>query len=296
MCAASALSLLGCRQTPEARFPHVESVLSRLHEQSSCSRAVSGEARLELKGPFVDITGRLLFKAQAPDRLRFDLYSPLGVTISTLTTRGDDFSLYDLSSARFFYGPSKACNLARFTRVHVPPPALVELLRGRPLVLDHEPEKQRLRFARPWFSEGKYVIRIDGDHDSRQWLTLRVAPEDYDLPIEVQRLRLTRVVVRQAGQLVYEVKLSDYRRAERAPNKLSMHEKEMGISAVPSTGPHCEAELPHHLSFNVGRGGYRLELSAAELWHNPPDVPAVFRQEPPQGVQSQWRDCSPGTD
>lgn len=294
--AVTALIVLGCGRAPQARFPHAESVLSRLQEQSACSRAVSGEARLELKGPFVDVTGRLLFKAQAPDRLRFDLYSPLGVTISTLTTQGEKFSLYDLPSARFFSGPSTACNLARFTRVQIPPEALVELLRGRPPVLEHEPEQKGLRFARPWFSESKYVVSIDGDHEARQWLTVRVAPEDYDLPLDKQRLRLTRVVLRQGGRLVYEVKLSAHRRVQRAQNELSTEERAMGIPPVPSTGPPCDAELPHVVSFNVGRGGYRLDLLASELWHNPPDVPAAYRQQPPGGVRREWSECGLAAD
>src|SRR5690606_24327685 len=137
---------LACARAPEAKFPTFDSALARLQSQTDCSRAVQGEAGLVAQGTLFKVRGKILYLAEAPEQLRFDLYSSFGVTLSTLTSDGKKFGLYSLDQKAFWYGPSRTCNIERFTRVAVPPFALVELLRGRPPVLSHRPEDVSFRY------------------------------------------------------------------------------------------------------------------------------------------------------
>jgi hypothetical protein len=283
---------LGCHSPPRAQFPSVASALSHLEKQTSCSRAVQGEANLVVSAPLYKQTGQLLYKAEAPDRLRFDLYSSFGITLSTLSSDGRDFALYNLDQKSFHYGPAKTCNIERFTRVAVPPFALVELLRGRPPVLSHRPEQASIEFKSSLFSRGRYVIEVQGTHQSEQRLELEVPVEDWEKPIGEQRLRLSRVRVDQAGDLLYEVELAGHRPAVVAPNVLSVEEREMGILPYPPSGPDCAAEIPRTIAFSVPGTGATLTIENKEVFHNPPQVPGAFRQDVPHGVKSLFSDCS----
>lgn len=295
LCGARGLLLLvsallgACVPAPGVRFAEARGVLDRLAEQTSCSRAVQGDAKLVLSGPFVHLQGNLLYRAEAPDKLRFDLYSALGVTLSTLTTDGEQFALYDLAQATFSHGPAKTCNVQRLTRVAVPPFALVELLRGRPPVLAHDPSQTKLRFVRPVFGQGYYQLRLIGDHRASETLKIEVDRDDYQAPLSSQRLRLRSVRVEQAGRLLYRVELSDYR--SPAPVPTSNEDPTMGLPPPSPTGPACDVELPGELSFSVGKKGYRLSLINEEVFHNPPAVPGVYRQKAASGVRSEFSDC-----
>ncbi len=291
-CALLVCALFGCHSPPKAQFPTVDSALSRLEEQTSCSRAIQGDANLVVTAPLYERTGQLLYKAEAPDRIRFDLYSSFGVTLSTLSSDGRHFALYNLDQKSFHYGPAKTCNIERFTRVSVPPFALVELLRGRPPVLSHQPQNASIEFKSRLFSRGRYVIEVQGTHQSEQRLELEVPPEDWDKPLAQQRLRLSRVRVDQAGELLYEVELEGHQRAVRAPNVLSVEEVEMGIPPAPSSGPECSAEVPRTVAFSVPGTGAKLTIVNNEVFHNPAQVPGAFVQEVPQGVNSVFSDCS----
>lgn len=290
-CLILATLFCGCAAPPRAQFPTVRDVLSQLKSQTDCSRAVQGEATLAVSSALIKIRGKMLYLAQAPENVRFDLYSDFGVTLSTLTSDGERFSLYSLEERAFWYGPAKTCNLARFTRVSVPPFALVELLRGRPPVLSHQPGDTRIRYARPLFAKGRYVLEIEGEHAAKQRLEIGVAPEDLEKPLEEQRLRLLSVEVTQGGDLVYRVKLSEHAPAQRLEATVSAEEAEMGITASPPSGPTCGSEIPRLLEFKVPNQGYKLIISNDEVAHNPPIAPSVFQQSIPAGVRSERSDC-----
>lgn len=282
----------GCAAAPRAQFPTVQDALAQLKSQTDCSRAVQGEAALIVSGALLKLRGKMLYLAQAPESVRFDLYSDFGVTLSTLTSDGEKFSLYSLDQRSFWYGPAKTCNLERFTRVSVPPFALVELLRGRPPILAHKGESARLRYARPLFRKGRYVVEIEGENGARERLEIGIAPEDFEKPLEEQRLRLLEVEITQRGDLLYRVELSGHAPARRADAVASEHEAEMGISPPPPSGPACEAEVARRLEFSVPNQGYKLIIESDEVKHNPALSPGVFRQSVPAGVRSQRSDCS----
>lgn len=286
------VTTLGCAKAPRARFPHAESALSQLEEQTSCSRAVQGEADLVVSGSLAKLRGKMMYLAQTPAKIRFDLYSEFGVTLSTVTSDGSKFSYYSLDQKSFWYGPARTCNLERFTRVRVPPFALVELLRGRPPVLAHDRSAARLRFARPLFSRGRYVIDIEGQRATTERIEIGVLRQDYDKPLSAQRLRLMSVRVEQAGQMLYEVELSDYQESRRLEPTVTPEEAEMGVTALPPSGPPCRAELPGALEFSVPNKGYKLVIENKVVHHNPAISPQVFSQPVPRGVRVERSDCN----
>lgn len=280
-----------CHSPPAAQFPTVEAALVRLGEQSACSRAIQGDARLVVSAPLYQRTGQLLYKAEAPHRVRFDLYSSFGVTLSTLTSDGTNFSLFNLDEKSFFYGPAKTCNLKRFTQVSIPPFALVELLRGRPPVLEHQAEEAQIKFKTRLFSRGRYVIDVQGEHEASQRLEVAVPLEDWNKPLSEQRLRLVSVRVEQAGDLLYEARLSEHYSVQRADVELTPEEVEMGVPPLAPSGPECSAEIPRKISFSVPGSSATLTIENNEVFHNPGQVPGAFTQELPQGVRSQFTDC-----
>lgn len=287
-----ALLLLGCHEKPLAQFPTADSLLSRLYEQTNCSRAVQGDATLVASGALMKVRGKMMYMAQAPDKVRFDLYSEFGVTLSTLTSDGEKFALYSLDQKSFWYGPARTCNIERFTQVSVPAFALVELLRGRPPVLEHGAGQVDIRYRTPLFGRGRYVVDIVGEHSASQRLELGIPREDFAKPLKEQRVRLLGVRVRQGGRLLYEVALDGHAPKGRADAKLSQEEIEMGIPPLPPSGPECRAELPGKLTFAVPGSGYELTIDNENVAHNPPMAQTAFTQRIPSGVRSRYSDCS----
>ena len=47
--------------------------------------------------------------------MRFDIVSPFGVVLYTLTSNGALFQMNDVKEKQFLYGPPSPCNLARLT-------------------------------------------------------------------------------------------------------------------------------------------------------------------------------------
>jgi hypothetical protein len=283
--------LMGCHRAPPHRFPTAGAALSRLRESTSCNRAVQGEARLSFSGGGRRLSGRVLYLAHAPAELRFDIFSPFGATISTLTSDGRRFSLLEMEQRAFITGASSACNVQRFTRVPVPPEALVELLRGRPPVLVHETADAKLDFSGSLFGAGHYVLTVAGRHQARQEIEVGVVPSDWDLPAERQRLRLLGVKVEQAGQVLYEVEFSDHRLRRMAPLSQSAEDEALGLSPPVASGPTCEVELADRMRVYVPTTGYELTFRNDELWLNPPLQEGIFVQRPPAGVTVSESSC-----
>src|SRR5262249_7248566 len=113
--ALALLSLLGCsRSPPPSRFPTAELALERMRATLSCSRGLRGESKVDYFGEQGRVRGTTLFVMSRPDRIRFDVMSPFGVNLSTLTSDGSQFALLDVGAKVFFMGPASECNVARF--------------------------------------------------------------------------------------------------------------------------------------------------------------------------------------
>lgn len=287
-----ALLAFGCHSMPESAFPTADSAIARMRETASCSRAVQGEATLDYFGSGMRVRGKLLYLAAAPDRLRFDVYSPFGATLSTFTSDGARFSLFDLRNKSFFEGPAATCNVERFTRIPVPPSALVELLRGQAPVLAHSPAAARIEWQSGLFGGGHYLLGLEGQNSARQEIELTPHPDDWERPYAEQRLRVTSIRVWQEGEELYSAELAGHAKAARRAVQPTPEEIEMGVTPLPPSGPACDAELPRRLRISAQASGQDLVIRSDEVWHNPPLASGAFRQAAPGGIARRSSTCS----
>ena len=262
--------------------------MQRTHD---CSRGVKAdEAKVDYFGEEGRIRANVIYMASAPDRVRFGV-SAFGVAVSTLTSDGKDFALFDMRDRVFLRGPANTCNMARFTRVPVPPHALVTLLRGEAPILKHDPATATLEWQSGGFlglGRGRYVIELSGSHESRERITLSPHPDDWERPWEEQRVRVLSVRVEQQGIELYHADLADHRTVTTAP---PFHD-DGGVEAdLPPSGPACDAELPRSVHLAVAGTQQDLILHNRVVVHNPPLRGDSFRQTTPEGVRFHYAHC-----
>lgn len=281
LCAA----LGGCtRSPPPSQFPSAQDALARMHATYACSRGIQGEAKLDYFGEQGRVRGNVLYMSMLPDSLRFDVFSPFGVTLSTLTADGRDFALYDLREKSFLSGPANTCNVMRFTQVPVPPFALAQLLRGEAPVLVHEQPQATLAWE-----GGVYVLRVTSKHSATQEIHLEPNPNDWAEPWAKQRVRVLEVRVAQHGMDLYHAYLADHVAASTAPPRKDQDGLEPTL--MPS-GPECHAEIPRRLRLVTPDTDQELVLRNKDVVHNPPLPEGSFRQGPPRGVTIRRSVCA----
>ncbi len=274
----------GCsRSAPESRFPTADAALDRMHEVQRCSRGVSADAKLEYFGPEGRVRGNVLYLTSVPDKVRLDVWSPFGATISSLTSDGSRFALLDVRAKTFIHGPANACNLARFTQVPLPPHALVDVLRGEAPVLVHEASGASIEWE-----GGRYVVRIASRHGAVETIELLPHDADFGRPWQEQRVRVLSVQVEQFGVLLYRIELDGHTRVVTAKERVDPD----GIEPpMPPSGPACEAELPRSVRIEVPNAGHDLSLVSREASHNPPLDGGTFTQPRPGGVTVRYSPC-----
>jgi hypothetical protein len=223
-----------------------------------------------------------------PEQLRFDVISPFGMTISTLTSDGQDFALYDLQNKAFLYGPASTCNVARFTQVPLPPFVLAQLLRGEAPVLVHAETDASIEWESGWFSGGSYLVRLRSKYDAREEIRLMPTPGDFDKPWQEQRMRVLSVAVQQQGVDLYEATLKEHRSVRTKPE---LPDPDGLAPPLPPSGPSCRAEVPRSVRIEVPPSGRDLVFKNKEQWHNPPLVPNVFEQTCPPGMHCRFSTC-----
>lgn len=284
-CAGPASLALSCASPPPAsQFPNAQAALDRMHATSACSRALTSEAKIDYFGDAGRIRGSLLYVVALPDKLRLDIVSPFGATVSTVTSDGHDFALFDLRQHQFLRGPANACNLGRFTHVPVPPAALVQLLRGEAPVLVHTPAGASIA----WES-GEYVVRITSTRAATEEIHLQPLAQDFDQPYSAQRVRVTEVRVLQQGVLLYRAQLVGHRPAKMSGPRVDPDGLDPPL--LPS-GPSCQAEVPGRLRLQVPDGDQDVILENVDVSQNPPLDPNLFHQAPPGGVAVRYSPCS----
>jgi hypothetical protein len=278
------LVLAGCsRSPPPSRFPNAAAALERMRATYRCSRGVSGEAKVDYFGERGRVRASTLYLAMLPDNLRFDVFSPFGVMLSTLTSDGENFSLLDTQNRVFWYGPANACNMARFTQVPVPPYVLLQLLRGEAPVLVHRPEQASLGW------DGDYVVRLAGDNDTQQQIRLEPKPSDWALPWQQQRVRVLGVSMQQQGFELYRAALTGHARAHTAKPYVDPD----GLDpTIPPSGPHCDAEVPRRLRLEVPNSDQDIIFVQRDIRHNPPLTVQAFTQPVPSGVSRRFATCT----
>lgn len=290
LAAATVVGLVGCASSPPpSQFPDAESLLNRMHETYACSRGISGEAKVEYFQGGTRVRGDVLYVAMLPNQVRFDAFSPFGVMLSSMTSDGERFSLFDLREKVFFQGRASACNLARFTGASIPPHALVQLLRGEAPVLVHEPGSPTLSWNGGIFSAGEYEVVVPSRHGATEHILAVPDPSDWNKPWAAQRIWVNSVAVEQQGYPLYEATLADHYQARMAvpakdPDGLGPD--------VPPSGPACNAPVPRRIRLQVPHGDKDLVLHVGNVDHNPPLPAGRFEQPIPGGVRIQKAVCS----
>ena len=277
-----------CGRAPLSLIPDAASALRQMHTTLACSRGLQIEAKADYFENSRRVRGNLAMLAVLPDNLRIDVFSPFGLSLSTLTSDGHLFSLYELQSRQFWWGPASSCNLARFTRVSLPPFVLVQLLRGEAPVLVHRPEQASIAWESSWLGDGHYTIEIHGQYESVESISMVPTDRDWSLPWHQQRLLVTDVAVSQAGRKLYEVMLDGHAPAQTAAPREDPDGLEPPL--MPS-GPQCSAEVPRRIRFVTANGETDFVLIYGNVHHNPPLLPSVFRQPMPGGVKSVRSEC-----
>lgn len=275
---AAALALGGCsRAAPPSVVPTAADAVARMRATSSCNRGAQAESKVDYFGDLGRVRGSTLFVTSRPDKVRFDVFSPFGVNLSTLTSNGSQFALLDFTGKRFFVGPARECNVARFLHVPVPPHALVTLLAGEAPLLVHAPPAATLEW-----SGGSYVVRVDGKHDAHQTIRLLPVPQDWNKPWQEQRMRVVEVSIVQQGIELYKAELDGFEPAKTAAPRVDPD----GIDPdIPPSGPECHAELPRRVHITSEVSGEDVLLVHSDVVHNPPLQPGLFEQKPPAGVK-----------
>lgn len=269
---------------PASQFPSAQAALDRMRATTACSRALTSDAKIDYFGDAGRVRGSLLYVVAVPDKLRLDVVSPFGATVSTVTSNGTRFSLFDLRQKQFLRGPANACNLGRFTHVPVPPAALVQLLRGEAPVLVHDDKGASIA----WES-GEYVVRIQSTRGATEEIHLEPLKQDYSLPFGEQRVRVTEVRVVQQGVELYRAQLVGHRPAKMSGPRVDPD----GLDPpVPPSGPSCQSEVPGRLRLQVPDGNQDVILENVDVSHNPPLSPNVFEQSPPGGVELRYSSCA----
>ncbi len=274
-------SLGGC--PPASQYPSAQSAIESVRETHACSRGLRGEATLDYFDPERRVRVDTFYQVGHPNRVRFDLVSPLGTPLSTLTVDEQEFRLLDRQARAFHVGVPNACNVERFLRVPVPPEVLVQLLNGVPPVLAHAPLDADISWE-----AGGYVVTVKGEHQATQRLVFELVPADREKPYADQHLRLSEVVVSQAEVELYRAELRDYVRANMATPRLDPD----GLDApIAPSGPPCTAEIPSRIRFEILISERDVVFEQKNAEHNPPLLPDAFRQEKPPGVKRETSVC-----
>jgi hypothetical protein len=281
----SVFGLAACGAKPPASmFPSGRAALERMKATFECARGEQGSAKVDHFDDRGRLRGDVMLFGVDPDRLRFDVVSPFGVMLATLTADGRRFTFFDMKNKVFYEGPPEPCNIARLTQVQIPAHALVKLLRGEAPLLAHAPDAPTLA----WDSAGHYVVMVPGSFESLERVALAPVPEDWDRPWAEQRVRVLGVTVEQGGYVHYRAELGDHRPAATMPPRKDPD----GIDPdLAPSGPACRVDVPRRIHVEMPNTGDDLRIRFQEVGLNPPLPEGVFTQPMPGGVRREVVTC-----
>jgi len=248
-----------------------------------CARGVQGSTKLDHFNDKGRIRGDVMLFAVDPARLRFDVISPFGVLLATLTANERHFTFFDMKNKVFYDGPPDPCNISRLTQVEVPADALVKLLRGEAPLLVHEQQSPTVKWG-----DGAYVITIPSKHEALEEVHLTPIEEDFNLPWQQQRVRVLRISVSQRGYTHYTAVLDEHKPTVTMPPR---HDPEGIDEDIPASGPACRVDVPRRIHVEMVNTGDDLRLRYQDVGVNPPLPEGTFTQPVPGGVRQQYVTC-----
>lgn len=114
-------------------LPLPQDLLRGIETRRHALTSLRGLARVVYKDTQEKGTAKQAIAVAAPDRFRWELFSPIGVA-ALVTSDGKTLSTYFPSDKVLYRGGATAENVARFTRVALSPPEIVGLLLGTPVL------------------------------------------------------------------------------------------------------------------------------------------------------------------
>lgn len=275
----------GCAVAPpRSQFPDGAAAIARMRASFECARGIQASAKIDHFGDRGRIRGDVQLFAVDPARVRFDVLSPFGVLLATLTSDGEQFSFFDLTNKQFVQGDPSPCNIARLTQVKLPADALIKLLRGEAPLLVHEPGAPTIR----WNTGGFYELTIPSKYEATQLVQLAPVPSDFDRPYSEQRLRVLGVTVTQRGYVHYRAELSRHEPSTTMPPRKDPDGVDEDLQP---SGPACVLDVPRSIHVTMPNTGDDLIIQYRDVGLNPPLPPGVFTQPIPGGVQRGWARC-----
>src|SRR5690606_20329289 len=104
---------------------------------------------------------------------------------------------------------------------------------------------------------------------------------DFNLPWDKQRLRVLDVEVKQQGIVLYHAELEGHRPAAMDEPRVDPD----GLDPpIPTSGPHCTAELPRTIHVEVPGKEEDVLFRYERVTWNPPLPEGTFTQPVPPGV------------
>ncbi|MCB9557412.1 MAG: DUF4292 domain-containing protein [Deltaproteobacteria bacterium] len=211
------LPLLGAA-TCQIRRPYApptsEAVLKWLEHRHVTSARVESKMTQREGGNEVKATVRFIVAKGA--RLRFDAVSPFDSPLSTLVANGTEFTLVDARNNRHYYGPAKACNLARLLRVQLDADAILRLVSGSTPLIGHR------KVALYWDGNKGQEVLMLAEGPLRQMIRLQ--------PIgRTKRWDLTRSTIWRANKIVLDIQATDHQlvQGQRVPHRLRISQPQL---------------------------------------------------------------------
>lgn len=197
-----ALYCVGCGSAarPANAYGNAADLMADMSVRSDKISSFRITGRVDHFGKEHRIQGKVFLFARLPSKLRVDLLSPFGSTLSVLTVNDGRFAMSDIREDRYLEGPADPCNIARLVRIPLPPEDVARVLVGHTPIIDGAAEVI-------WSDKGYYRVTIsDGDRTQ----LLDVGPDPDVLPLLRSRLEDS------AGQ-IYDMSFERWRSVKGIP-------------------------------------------------------------------------------
>jgi outer membrane lipoprotein-sorting protein len=251
---AAALALSGCAalrgrplSVPAAPIKPVSAdvLLASLEDRSAAIRTFRALAEMRYVGPSDSLAAKQVVVVERPNRLRIEVMSAFGVSLQ-MVSDGVRVCAYHRGEQTYFHGRATRQNLARFTRLDLALPDLVDLVIGLP---PHGPSIGHPTFA---FEPPLALWRVTtalADHGA------------FTLWFDPDRLLPTRALaVQPDGKIAYNARFADYR-------------------------PVSGVEVPRTVRFDLPEQDTKIELKYSNVSLNVELSPGLFYFDPPPGAK-----------
>lgn len=252
-----AFSLTGCTPRQPLRppapkttsdisgLPTAEQLLTPLRARRQQLTSLRGLARVTYKDSEGKGTARQAVAVVAPDHLRVELFSPVGIA-ALITTDGQRLAAYFPKEKTVYRGAASAENAARFLRITLSANEIASLLLGLPLSIP---------------AVEKSAVRLDVDHGWYVLSTANAGGGSQRLTFDAQKRHLLKwEALDDEGTVLARMAMADYRVVQGY-------------------------EFPFEIVLTDLRGGQEAGIYYERVEVDPPLADSLFTLVPITGVQ-----------